>query len=78
MIRNTVFAAAAAAIMFSVMPAAQAGALYGNAPIVEDGGLKQDVSHWVTKCKIVRVKTYYGWKNVKKCRKVFPKHYNSY
>jgi hypothetical protein len=76
MIRNTVIAAAAV-MMFAVAPA-QAGAIYGSTPIVEDGGYKQDVSHWVTKCKIVRVKTYYGWKNVKKCRKVFPKHYNSY
>jgi hypothetical protein len=77
MIRNTVFAAAAAATMFAVVPA-QAGAVYGNAPIIEDAGYVQNVSHYVLKCKIVRVKSYYGWKNVKKCRKVYPKHYSSY
>jgi hypothetical protein len=76
MIRNTVIAAAAV-MMFAVVPA-QAGVVYGGAPAIEDGGYKQDVSHWVQKCKIVRVKSYYGWKNVKKCRKVFLKHYNSY
>jgi hypothetical protein len=77
MIRNTLFAAAAV-MLFAVAPA-QAGASYGQAPVVEDNSYVQQASHWVTKCKIVRVKTYYGWKNVKKCRKIFPKHYsNSY
>lgn len=76
MIRNTVIAAAAV-MMFAVAPA-QAGAVYGSTPIVEENSFVHQVGHWVTKCKIVRVKTYYGWKNVKKCRKVYPKHYSSY
>jgi hypothetical protein len=79
MIRKAVFAAAAVAMTFAAIPA-QAGALYGSAPIVEEGGYKQDVGHFVLQCKIVRVKSYYGWKNVKKCHKVWPKHkvYNTY
>lgn len=76
MIRNTVIAAAAV-MMFAVAPA-QAGAIYGSTSVVEEGGYAQDVSHWVRKCKIERVKTYYGWKNVQKCRRVKGKHYNSY
>lgn len=76
MIRNTVIAAAAV-VMFAVAPV-QAAAMYGGAPIEQDGGYKQDVSHYVLKCKIVRVKSYYGWKNVKKCKRVYVKHYNSY
>jgi hypothetical protein len=76
MIRNTIIAAAVI-MMFAVAPA-QAGVVYGSAPIIEENGYVQNASHYVVKCKIVRVKSYYGWKNVKKCRKVYPKHYNSY
>ncbi len=79
MIRNSVLAAAtAASLLFAIVPAQAGASVYGGAPIVNEGGYVQNASHWVQKCKIVRVKTYYGWKNVKKCHKVFPKHYNSY
>ena len=63
--------------MFAVVPV-QAAPVYSSGPAIEADGYKLDVRHYVTKCKIVRVKTYYGWKNVKKCRKVYAKHYNSY
>jgi hypothetical protein len=77
MIRNCILAAAAAAsLMFAVAPA-QAGATYGSAPILQDGGYVQNASHYVLKCRIVRVRGYYGWKNVKKCSKVYPKHYSN-
>jgi hypothetical protein len=76
MIRNTLIAAAAV-VMFAVAPA-QAGAIYSGAPIVEENSNIQEVRHWVRKCRIVRIKTYYGWRNVQQCRRVRGKHYNSY
>jgi hypothetical protein len=72
MIRNIVIAAAAT-VLFAVAPV-QAAPIYSSAPTIEIDSYTQDVSHWVKKCKIVRVKTYYGWKNVKKCKRVFLKH----
>ncbi len=81
MIRKNLIAMTAAATVllgFAAIPANAAVQLYAGAPIISDGDYKQDVSHWVQKCRFVKIKTYYGWKTVKRCKKVFPKHYNSY
>jgi hypothetical protein len=77
MIRNSVFAAIAGTVLFAAIPA-QSAVIYGGTPIVAENGYHHDVSHWVRKCKIVRVQTAYGWKNVRTCRKVFLKHKPSY
>jgi hypothetical protein len=79
MTRKTVIAMASAALMLVgfVVPVAAALPVLGT-PALAGAGYKQDVGHWVKKCTFVRVRADYGWKKVKRCKKVWPKHYNSY
>jgi hypothetical protein len=82
MIRKTLIAAAATlALGFAVAPAQAAGGLYLGAPVVQqdnEADLFQNASHYVLKCRWKRVYRDYKWVRVKVCRKVYPKHYNSY
>jgi hypothetical protein len=68
-------AAAAAFLSLSAVGSIAAAPFYAEAPAVKGMDYKQDARHYVVKCKIVRVKTDYGWKKVEKCRKVYRKHY---
>jgi hypothetical protein len=74
--QSSILAAASTAfILLGVLaPVSAAVPVWGGAKVLEDGGMVHNVGHWVTKCKTVRVKTAYGWKKVKKCKKVWPKH----
>jgi hypothetical protein len=77
MIRKTFFAAAAAATLlgFGTIGTHAAAPIYSGAPVADAMDYKQDVRHSVVKCRTIRVKTDYGWKKVRKCRKVYPGHY---
>jgi hypothetical protein len=80
MMRKSLIAATAAASLALGAIAAPAMAIVPSlqpVPAVEGNELKQDVSHWVRKCRFVRIKTYYGWKKVKRCKRVYLEH-NSY
>jgi hypothetical protein len=70
--------AAVSIMSFGLGAASAAVPLYGDISPVGKNQFKQDVSHYVNKCTFVRVSTSYGWKKVKRCKRVYPKHYNSY
>lgn len=78
LIAMTAAVAAVVSMSASTVPAVAGASLYQASPAVAEATYKQDASHWVTKCKRVRVDTGYGWKWKKVCKKVWPKHYNSY
>jgi hypothetical protein len=72
-------AVATASIMaFGILPASAVIPQFGDASTTAPSLYKQDASHYVTSCKWVRIQTDYGYKKVKRCKKVYPKHYNSY
>jgi hypothetical protein len=79
MIRKTLLTSAAAALALSLGAAvAFAGApSYLGAPGLDNLKFKQDAKHYDLVCEWKRVKTYYGWKKKKVCRKVYYEH-NSY
>jgi hypothetical protein len=78
MIRKSLIACAAAATLlgFGTIGTQAAAPIYPGLPVVGGMDYKQEARHYTIKCKIVRVKAYYGWKKVKKCRKVYPEHYD--
>jgi hypothetical protein len=79
MFRKTlIVAAAAAALTLGTISAQAAAPVYLGAPTVEAGSVVEPVGHYKVVCKWVRVKYDYGWKRVKKCHKVFYKHYKKY
>jgi hypothetical protein len=78
-IKSTFAAASAAVIIFgSVLPVSAAIPLWAGKAVHENGGMVQNASHWVRKCTVVRIKTTYGWKKVKKCKRVRARHSSGY
>jgi hypothetical protein len=76
MIRKTLITSAAAALALSLGAAITFAAApsYLGAPGLDTLQFKQDAKHYEVVCKWRRVKTDYGWKNKRVCRKVYYDH----
>jgi hypothetical protein len=76
MIRKTLNTSAAAAVALSLSAAVTFAAApsYLGAPGLDNLQFKQDAKHYDLVCTWKKVKTYYGWKKKKVCKKVYYNH----